>query len=69
MATPDAGVVVFGSKEWEEKNAAEVAARPQVLPMNQRHMWTPAELDSVRAYMANGMSRQKAIELALGEKK
>jgi hypothetical protein len=44
MATP----VVYGSKEWEEQNAKEIANRPQVLPLNKRHYFTPQELQDIR---------------------
>ena len=68
MATPDAGLVVYGSKEWEEKNAAEVALRPRVLPLSERHYFSPAELEAIRQNMAAGMKREDAIKLALGAK-
>ena len=40
--------VVYGSKEWEEQNAKEIANRPQVLPLNKRHYFTPQELQDIR---------------------
>ena len=58
----------YGSEQWEKDNAAEVAARPDVLPLDKRHMWSPEEIAALRANMAAGMSREKAIALALGAK-
>jgi hypothetical protein len=39
MAIPEnnlSNLPVYGSEEWEQKNAADEAARPQVLPLNKR---------------------------------
>jgi len=51
-----------------ERAAQEISQRPRVLPLNQRHQWTPAEMESVRQNVAAGMPRDKAVQFALGAK-
>jgi hypothetical protein len=48
---------VYGSPEHIAQMQLEEAQRPKVLPLNQRHYYTPAELDEIRrnpeAFLAN----------------
>jgi hypothetical protein len=39
----------WGSEEHKAQMATEEARRPKALPLNQRHYYTPAELDEIRA--------------------
>jgi len=38
----------YKSPKWEQRNAAEVAGRPAVVPLNHRHQPTPEQLAEVR---------------------
>lgn len=52
MSAPEINLLklpVYGSAEWEQKNAEEIANRPShVLPLNRRHFYTPQELQDIR---------------------
>jgi len=37
-----------------ERAAAEIAARPKVLPLDQRHQYSPAELEELRRQAQSG---------------
>ncbi len=50
-----------GSDQWKKDNRAELAHRPQVLPLNQRARWTPAELATITENVKAGMTRDAAV--------
>lgn len=44
----DASKIKYGSPEWEQACADEVASRPTASPIEGRHFFTPQELQDIR---------------------
>ena len=55
----------YGSKEWEQRNAREVAARPRVWPIEKHQSFTSDELEQIRKNVAAGMNRAAAVKLVV----
>ena len=55
----------YGSEQWEKDNQREIAARPRVLPLNQRAHFTSTELAEISRHVAAGMNRTAAVKLVV----
>lgn len=55
------GINCIPTQEGRDKAIQEIASRPQVLPLNQRHYFTAQELQDIRDRTPEAMAKWPAL--------